>query len=224
MAPDLYWETQSGYPRALVAGIDEVGRGCLAGPVVAAAVILPAKVDFARDAWALKIADSKKLSPEVRAELAPLIEKWAYRSAIGVASVEEIDRLNIHHACHLAMMRALKALEGVQEKSLKILVDGKFVPKGLRDRATAIVKGDDKCLSIAAASIVAKVWRDRHMEQLDYKYPGYGLAVHKGYSTPAHKAALEKLGPAEIHRRSFEPVAKFFGKSEDRETEPEFSF
>lgn len=215
MAPDLQWETRAGYPKTLVAGVDEVGRGCLAGPVVAAAVILPEKIDYERDPWVLKIADSKKLSPEVREELAPLIEKWVIRSAVGVATVEEIDRINIHNACHLAMMRAVEEV-----KPARILIDGKFIPKEFQGIATAIVKGDDKCLSIAAASIIAKVWRDRHMAQLEKNYPGYEFATHKGYSTPVHQKALKKLGPCEIHRRSFAPVAELL----KHEKEPEFTF
>ena len=215
MPPDLEWEIKSGYPKRAVAGVDEVGRGCLAGPVVAAALILPDVIDRVRDPWIDKIADSKKLSPEVREYLAPLIEKWAVKSAVGVASVEEIDRLNIHHACHLAMIRAVEEI-----KPDHILIDGKFIPKEFQKVATAIIKGDDKCLSIAAASILAKVWRDRHMQELDRRYPGYELAAHKGYSTPAHQKALKKLGPCEIHRRTFAPVAELL----NGEMEPEFRF
>jgi ribonuclease HII len=215
MPPDLQWELKDGYPKVLVAGVDEVGRGCLAGPVVAAALILPENIDYVKDPWVARIADSKKLSPETREELAPLIEKWARRCAIGVATVEEIDRLNIHHACHLAMMRAVEEV-----RPERILIDGKFIPKEFQKTATAIIKGDDKCLSIAAASIIAKVWRDRHMARLDQHYPGYSFAVHKGYSTAIHQNALKKLGPCEIHRRSFAPVAELL-KSE---VEPEFHF
>jgi ribonuclease HII len=213
--PDLHWETLSGYPKITVAGVDEVGRGCLAGPVVAAALILPPVIDHVKDPWVLKIADSKKLTHEMREILAPLIEKWALKFAIGVATVEEIDRINIHHASHLAMMRALEEV-GAE----RILIDGKFLPKELAHTAKAVVKGDDKCLSIAAASILAKVWRDRHMAVLSARYPGYQFENHKGYSTPVHQAALKKLGPCEIHRRSFAPVAELL-KSE---TEPEFLF
>lgn len=215
MAPNLEWEVKLGYPKIAVAGVDEVGRGCLAGPVVAAAVVLPSVIDFELHPWVSRIADSKKLSPEVREYLAPLIERWALKSAVGVASVEEIERLNIHHACHLAMLRAVEEI-----KPERILIDGKFIPKEFQNVATAIIKGDDKCLSIAAASILAKVWRDRHMAELERRYPGYDFAVHKGYSTPAHQRALKRLGPCEIHRRSFAPVAELL-KSE---IEPEFRF
>ncbi len=220
MAPDLHWETRSGYPKIAVVGIDEVGRGCLAGPVVAAAVILPAVIDHVTDPWVLKIADSKKLTAEMREILTPLIEKWALKWAVGVATVEEIDRINIHHASHLAMMRALEEVRAGYNDPLHILIDGKFVPKELGRTATAVIKGDDKCLSIAAASVLAKVWRDRHMATLSQRYPGYELESHKGYSTPAHQAALKKLGPSEIHRRSFAPVAALL----ESETEPEFLF
>jgi ribonuclease HII len=218
--PDIEWEARAGYPDLKIVGIDEVGRGCLAGPVVAAAVILPAELDFEKNPWILRIADSKKLTPETREELEPLILSWVLKSGIGVATVEEIDRINIHHACHLAMLRALEDL-GPQDQPAHILIDGKFTPKELKGRVTAIVKGDDKCLSIAAASVIAKVWRDRHMASLDERYPGYSFGVHKGYGTPAHQIALKKLGPCVLHRRSFAPVAALLTKEE---ATLEFSF
>jgi ribonuclease HII len=220
--PDIEWEARVGYPKVRIAGIDEVGRGCLAGPVVAAAVILPSELDFEKYPWILKIADSKKLKPEERDELAPLISAWVLKSGIGVASVEEIDRINIHHACHLAMLRALEEL-GADHQPAHILIDGKFVPKELKGRVTAIVKGDDKCLSIAAASVIAKVWRDRHMAELDAKFPGYDFGTHKGYGTPKHQKALEEKGPCVLHRRSFAPVAELI-RILEKEAAPEFSF
>jgi ribonuclease HII len=198
--PNLDWEIRAGHPALRVAGVDEVGRGCLAGPVVAAAVVLPPELPE----WVRDIADSKMLRPEVRERLAPLIEQLAVGSAIGVATVEEIDRINIFHASHLAMVRAV---EGIRPAVNHALIDGKFLPRGLGCDSTAIVKGDQSCLSIAAASIVAKVWRDRLMVELDLRYPGYGLAENKGYPTPEHKAALGRLGVRDIHRRSFAPVA-----------------
>jgi len=143
-----------------------------------------------------------------------------------VATVEEIDRINIHHACHLAMLRALEEL-GPEFQPGHILIDGKFIPKELKGRTTAVVKGDDKCLSIAAASIIAKVWRDRHMAALDLRYPGYEFATHKGYGTPAHQAALKKNGPCDLHRRSFAPVAELvakLAKASIKEAAPEFDF
>jgi ribonuclease HII len=220
--PDIEWEARVGYPSAKIAGIDEVGRGCLAGPVVAAAVILPSELDFEKNPWILQIADSKKLTPEAREVLEPLILAWVMKSGIGVASVEEIDRINIHHACHLAMLRALEEL-GSDHQPAHILIDGKFVPKELKGRVTAIVKGDDKCLSIAAASIIAKVWRDRHMAELDSKFPGYDFGTHKGYGTPKHQKALEEKGPCVLHRKSFAPVAALI-KILEKESAPEFAF
>jgi len=208
--PTLDWEKRVGFPKILVVGVDEVGRGCLAGPVVAGAVLLPAEIDFGKDPWLREITDSKALTPEARQRLVPLIEGWARACGIGSASVEEIDRINIFHAAHLAMTRAIEALAVAPEH---VLVDGKFLPRKLPCKGTAIVKGDFQCLSVAAASILAKVWRDRLMVELDAKYPGYGFGAHKGYSTPAHLEALKRLGACEIHRRSFSPVAEVLGIS-----------
>jgi ribonuclease HII len=143
--------------------------------------------------------------------LAPLIEAWAPASAVGIASVDEIDTINIYHASHLAMRRAVEqvvvqlAAKGLASVA-HILIDGNALPKNLPAKASAIVKGDLKCLSIAASSIIAKVWRDREMERYDSQYPGYGLGVHKGYATPVHSESLKKLGATPIHRRSFAPV------------------
>jgi ribonuclease HII len=192
-------------------GIDEVGRGCLAGPVVAGALVLPERIDWERDAWLKDVADSKCLEPEKREELRPLIEGWARSYAIGVASVEEIDRINIFQASHLAMVRAAQAALAPLSGDVQAIVDGKFLPKGLPCPAHAVIKGDLQCLSVAAASILAKVWRDRLMVELDGRYPGYGFASHKGYSTPAHAEALGRLGACELHRRSFAPVAARLG-------------
>jgi ribonuclease HII len=205
--PDLKWELKVGHPKITVAGVDEVGRGCLAGPVVAAAVILPADCSVKTYPWISKIADSKKISHEVRESLVPLIESWAVKFAVGTASVEEIDEINIHHASHLAMVRAVEQIRPGAGEEFHILVDGKFIPKEFKGHSTAVIQGDDKCLSIAAASILAKVWRDRLMVELETRYPGYEFGKHKGYFTPAHRKALAKLGPCEIHRRSFAPVA-----------------
>lgn len=209
----MEWETKFGFPGQPVAGVDEVGRGCLAGPVVAAAVILPEVIDFGRDSWLAGVSDSKLLTHEKRQRLAPLIAAWVRCSAVGCASVEEIDRINILHASHLAMVRAI---ESMGLKAAHALVDGNFTLKKLFCPSTAIVKGDQKCLSIACASIIAKVWRDNHMAELDVRYPGYGFAVHKGYPTPAHTDALRRIGPCEIHRRSFRPVAELCGASHAR--------
>jgi len=204
------FETESGFPDLRVAGVDEVGRGCLAGPVVAGALILPVDVNFERDPWLKSIKDSKLLTPEQREKLYPKIQNWALAYGIGTASVEEIDRINIYHASHLAMVRAVGALSVAPHR---ILVDGNVVPRAFTQASRAIVKGDQKCLSIAAASILAKVWRDRQMAELDRVHPGYGFAVHKGYSTPAHSKALKELGPCAIHRQSFAPVAELLQQS-----------
>jgi ribonuclease HII len=184
-----------------LAGVDEAGRGPLAGPVVAAAVIL----DPARPIAGL--ADSKVLEPAVRLELAALIRERATCWAIGVADHEEIDALNILGATLLAMRRALLALALPAEA---VVVDGNRLPR-LDDLdcgadARAIVRGDASHPAIGAASILAKTWRDHLMEQLDTRFPGFGFAIHKGYPTPQHVAALRRLGPSAVHRRSFGPV------------------
>lgn len=208
--PDLQHEYELGYPLRIVVGVDEVGRGCIAGPVVAGAVALPPEIDFERDPWLREIDDSKSLSAAQREKLAPLIERWALSSAIGISSVEEIDQVNIFQASHLALIRAVEnlRLNSMPLIADQILVDGKFLPKqGFSAPATAIIKGDLKCLSIAAASILAKVWRDRHMDELDQRFPMYGFAKHKGYPTPAHAQTLRKVGISSVHRRSFKTVS-----------------
>jgi ribonuclease HII len=203
--PDLQFEFLKGYPTRLIAGADEVGRGCIAGPVVAAAIVLPRSIDFKKDFWLAEVNDSKKVSAPLREKLTPLIYQWALAAAIGFASVEEIDRLNIFHASHLAIVRAITALKVVPDH---VLIDGKFLPQGgFTLPATAVIQGDQKSLSIAAASIIAKVWRDQHMAELDKKYPGYGFAKHKGYPTVAHSLALKKSGVTILHRRSFKTVS-----------------
>lgn len=178
-----------------VAGVDEVGRGPLAGAVVTAAVILDKPIEG--------LADSKKLSPKKRKELSSLIQEHALAYSFGRAEVEEIDRLNIHHATLLAMSRAVEALT-IQPHS--VLVDGIHVPQ-LSMPCKAIVQGDNLIPAISAASILAKVYRDEEMDVLDKLYPGYGFAAHKGYGTVVHREALVRLGPCAIHRRSYAPVA-----------------
>ncbi len=185
--------------RQLIAGVDEAGRGPLAGPVFAAAVILH------RQNTIPGLADSKQLSAVKREYLAEQIQQNASAWAIGRAEVEEIDRLNIFQASLLAMQRAVLAL--TQIPSL-VLVDGKYCPK-LDCPAEAIIKGDQKVAAISAASILAKVHRDAQMCLLDAQYPGYGLAQHKGYGTKQHLLALAALGPSAIHRRSFSPVRHY---------------
>ncbi|MEJ2090069.1 MAG: ribonuclease HII [Gammaproteobacteria bacterium] len=179
----------------LSAGVDEVGRGPLAGPVVAAAVVFGA-----RRPEGLK--DSKRLTARRRSVLAVEIESAALAWGIGRASVAEIDRLNILRASHLAMQRAVLAL-GTRPEVL--LVDGNLLPF-FDIPAVAVVKGDDRVPEISAASIIAKVARDEEMAALAERYPGYGFERHKGYATSEHLAALELLGPTPAHRQSFAPV------------------
>lgn len=180
-----------------IAGTDEVGRGPLAGEVVAAAVILDPAIPIPG------LNDSKKLSDKQRQQLVILIEERALAFAIGRSSVMEIDVLNILQASLLAMRRAVEALP---LRPQLVYVDGNHLPDW-RYKSKAIVRGDAKIPAIAAASVLAKVTRDREMEALDSLYPGYGLAKHKGYPTKQHLEALAKLGPSPIHRKSFAPVS-----------------
>lgn len=179
-----------------LAGVDEVGRGPLAGDVVAAAVIL----DPARPIEGLR--DSKKLTAARREQLAVEIREQALAWAVARASVAEIDELNILQASLLAMHRAVRALD---PQPAYVLVDGNRLPRW--DYASEpVVKGDDRVPAIAAASILAKVQRDGELQELELRYPGYGFGAHKGYPTPAHLAALRELGVTPAHRRSFGPV------------------
>ena len=180
-----------------LAGVDEAGRGPLAGPVVAAAVILN------RRRVPKGIDDSKKLGPVARARLCAEIRAVAV-VGVGMASVEEIDALNILWATMLAMERAVDALGVVPAM---VLVDGNRCPRWQRP-SVAVISGDALCLSIAAASIVAKHERDQLMEAHDAEHPGYGWSSNKGYGSPAHLEALRRLGPTPLHRRSFAPVAQ----------------
>ncbi len=185
----------------LVCGVDEVGRGPLVGDVVTAAVILDPKRPIAG------LADSKKLSEKKREALFPIIKENALAFAIGRASPEEIDRLNILQATMLAMQRAVAALPLVPEF---ILVDGNRVPKWDFPSAP-VVKGDALVPEISAASILAKVTRDREMEALALEYPQYGYEKHKGYPTAAHLAAIKQYGVTPLYRKSFGPVAVILG-------------
>ena len=183
-----------------VAGVDEVGRGPLAGPVVAAAVILP-DLKGRRVRNVTLIRDSKLLRPQEREIAAVLVRRIAVSASIGSAGPDEIDRMGIAPATRLAMRRAL---EGLPQPPDHLLVDA--FPLAWRNLPyTAIVGGDRLCTAIAAASIVAKVYRDALMVEMDSRYPGYGFAGHKGYATKAHLHALAQLGPCPIHRRSFSP-------------------
>lgn len=182
----------------LIAGVDEVGRGPLAGPVVAAAVILdPAKPIEG-------LADSKKLTEKRREALVVEIKEKALAWSVARAEVEEIDRINILQASLLAMKRAVESLQHTPELAL---IDGNHCPE-LDCRMEAIIKGDSKEPAISAASILAKVARDTEMAEMEQVYPGYGFAKHKGYPTKQHREAILKLGITPIHRRSYAPVQK----------------
>jgi ribonuclease HII len=193
---------------ALIAGVDEAGRGPLAGPVFAAAVILD-------DLSPIEgLADSKKLSSNQRDRLFALIKAKALCTSVAIASVEEIDHLNILNATLLAMQRAI---QGLRLKPGKVLIDGNRLPK-LDILAEAIVKGDSKVACISAASILAKVERDRWCNEIDSKFPQYKFAQHKGYGTLAHLNALNQFGPTPIHRRTFAPVASLIGNQQQGKT------
>lgn len=194
------------HPGAVLAGVDEVGRGPLAGPVYASAVVIASADADSYLAGPLSgLTDSKKLTAAARSRFCSvLMELPGVRIGLGSASVEEIDDLNILRATHLAMRRAILDLGSPQP--VHALVDG-LPPKGLPVPSTAIVKGDAKSLMIAAASVVAKVRRDAFMTEMDALYPGYGFASNAGYGTKAHLDALRALGPCPIHRRTFAPVA-----------------
>ncbi|WBU56926.1 ribonuclease HII [Paracoccus sediminicola] len=197
ICPDYAYELDARLAGARrIAGVDEAGRGPLAGPVTAAAVVL--------DPHHLPegLNDSKKLSARRRERLAAEIRDTA-DWAVAHVTVEEIDRLNIHHAAHLAMCRAV---DGLRAPPCRVLIDGNAVPAPLKDRALAVVKGDSLCLSIAAASILAKIERDKLMVDLAQQFPGYGWEKNAGYPTAAHKHALMTLGLTPYHRRSFKPV------------------
>jgi ribonuclease HII len=184
----------------LVGGCDEVGMAPLAGPVIAAAVIL-------RPGARIKgVNDSKQLTHEERVDLEPQIRESCVAVGIGRAEVHEIDTINIYHAGLLALRRAVLALNPQPQH---LLIDARKLD--LPSPQQPIIKGDAKSITIGAASIVAKVHRDRLMSELDVEYPGYGFAAHKGYPTPEHLGALEKLGACPLHRRSFAPVAKKLG-------------
>ena len=193
------WEIESEIPFDLICGVDEAGRGPLAGPVCAAAVILPKGLVIPG------LNDSKKLSDKRRRELFPIIQQEAVSFGIAFASQEEIDEINILQATFLAMRRAIDQLNPQPEFAL---IDGnRETDFGVPCKT--VIKGDSLSANIAAASVLAKVTRDNWMMEAAEKYPGYGFEIHKGYGTKAHYAALEKLGPCPIHRRTF--LKKLYG-------------
>ena len=193
------WEIESELPFELICGVDEAGRGPLAGPVCAAAVILPKGLVIPG------LNDSKKLSDKHRRELFPIIQQEAVSFGIAFASQEEIDEINILQATFLAMRRAMEQLNPQPEFAL---IDGnRETDFGVPCKT--VIKGDSLSANIAAASVLAKVTRDNWMMEAAEKYPGYGFEIHKGYGTKAHYAALEKLGPCPIHRRTF--LKKLYG-------------
>lgn len=196
-------------PPHRIAGIDEAGRGCLAGPVVACALVLPEKYDLPG------LTDSKKLKEAQRQELAPVIKEQAVCWSLGVSWAPEIDRVNILQATFLAMSRAVARLSTGADY---LLVDGdKTIPPHLLAPEVAqrsVVGGDLKVPAISAASILAKTWRDHLVKKLDKRYPGYGLAGHKGYGTAKHLEALKRIGPSPIHRLTFRGVLPRSGKKE----------
>lgn len=226
--PDLVSEVSLGFfisgpDRKIIIGVDEVGRGCLAGSVVAAAAVLDPervlKLGFlksgkrgkafaqnpAKDEHPIRrLQDSKLISEDQRPLFSHAVRDFVLGCEIAEASVDEIGDLNILYASHLAMERSVRQLEkklGI--KADIILIDGNMVPKALKDRGVPLIKGDQKSLTIACASIVAKVYRDELMNEMEAQYPGYGMKAHKGYPTPYHKKQIERLGPTPIHRRGF---------------------
>jgi ribonuclease HII len=186
-------------PTHLICGVDEAGRGPLAGPVYAAAVILGPNFDTAG------LRDSKKLSESKRYTLALHIKQNALAWSVGICTAEEIDALNIHQATLLAMKRAIENLNSFP--SIKVMVDGLFCPK-VHYPCEAIVKGDDKVAEISAASIIAKTERDLRMIEIDKIYPGYQFKKHKGYPTKLHVEMIKSLGVCEYHRKTFSPIKK----------------
>lgn len=191
----------------LIAGVDEAGVGPLAGPLVAAAVIL------GEAAGIHGIDDSKKLDLAKRTRLAIEIRERAVSVSVGIAEVGEIDELNVYHAGLLAMRRAV---EGLTQRPDHVMVDARRIPD-IGIEQSAYIRGDSRSLSIAAASIIAKTYRDALMDDLDLDYPGYGFCRHKGYGTPEHQDALRRLGPSTIHRTSYEAVRELLAAGPQRD-------
>lgn len=190
------WE--QGYK--LICGVDEVGRGCFAGPVVAGAVLVSDDCELPD-----KLADSKLLKPKVRKDLVERIKECALGWAIGEVSVEDINRVGIGKATQMAFVKAIQALT---QKPDQILIDAFYISELSKDNQHPIIGGDRMCSSIAAASIIAKVYRDDLMEKLDDLFPGYGFGIHKGYGTKSHRDAIKQKGLSQLHRTSFN-LSKF---------------
>ena len=198
--PDLKYETHLWPHYKFIAGLDEAGRGALAGPVAVGAVILPNDTPFLSRTLA-GVRDSKQMTPLERQTLAPRIKEVALTWKVAFASADEIDSLGIVHATRLA---ALRALNGLSLSPQYLLTDFRLELPQLELSQTALVKGDVLCLSIAAASVLAKTARDELMCKLDMHYQGYGLGKHKGYGTQAHRSAMKRLGTSPIHRKTFQ--------------------
>ncbi len=192
----------------LVAGLDEAGRGAWAGPLSAGAVILPLRLPALREVLC-RVRDSKQMTPRQRALAAEAIRSVAVAWSVGSASAAEVDRIGPLRATHLAMLRAVKGLSSVPDH---LLIDHLRLP-GISLPQTGITHGDALSLSIAAASILAKTWRDEWMVAIDSIYPGYGFARHKGYGTAYHAAGLERLGACPEHRRSYAPIRRVLESS-----------
>jgi ribonuclease HII len=197
--PDLTYETHLWPYYRHIAGVDEAGRGALAGPVAVGAVILPDDIPLLSAALA-GVRDSKQMTPLERESLAPRIQGTALTWCVAFASAEEIDSLGIVRATRLAAVRALNGLSLIPQY---LLTDFRLELPQLEIPQTSLVRGDALCLSIAAASVLAKTARDHLMRELDLQYPDYGLGRHKGYGTLAHRLAMKRLGCSSIHRKSF---------------------
>lgn len=212
-APDLSFERSLWKQQLLrIAGLDEAGRGAWAGPVAAAAVILPPDPEILHTLDGVR--DSKELTPQRRSELAPVIQKAALAWATGECSAAEINEIGILPATRLAMQRALGELK---IKAEHLLIDALFLPDEDCGQ-TALIKGDQRSLSIAAASILAKTWRDAWMIACEKEYPQYGFDRHKGYGTALHQKRLEMYGVSAIHRRSYAPIREILSKNDENKT------